>query len=282
MNKESFVNDASIKPFILWIGDKLDRSESFVHSYQSLRSRREWHCDSIYSAYEGYSWPFCYKDPINRQTLRGETFEESERALAELSTGLRKSVNDQNALSCQKYCIAILEWGGVLANNNNRILNFGDKLPEYLRDVQRKINPAIFHSTGDFQEITMNAGFTKIYSLLINDFIIYDGRVGAALGLLVRRYCEQFDLPFIPPLLRFAYGKARNSNRRDPSSHRFIFPVLANSWPKHTDNNIRANWLLKEVIETRKSKFNLLPPSKRLRALESALFMIGYDVTHCQ
>ena len=37
----------------------------------------------------------------------------------------------------------------------------------------------------------MNSGFTKIYSLYIDDFIIYDSRVGAALGFLVRCYCEE-------------------------------------------------------------------------------------------
>jgi len=282
MNRESFARDASVKSFIEWFGSKLDRPNSFVHSYNSLRPRREWHCDSIFSAYEGYSWPYCFKDPINRQTLRGETFEASERTLAELSIGLRKSVYDQDVDHSQKYCLAILEWGGVLPNNNNRILNLGASLPKYLLDVQHRLNPSVFHFAGKYDDIIMNAGFTKIYSLLIDDFIIYDGRVGAALGLLVRKYCEQLNLPCIPPLLRFAYGKARNSARRDPSSSRYNFPVLANSSSKHTQNNLKANWLLKEVVETKQSKFNLLQPSKQLRALESALFMIGYDVTNYQ
>ena len=35
----------------------------------------------------------------------------------------------------------------------------------------------------------MNSGWTKVYALMLDDFPIYDGRVGAAMGYLVRRYC---------------------------------------------------------------------------------------------
>ena len=41
----------------------------------------------------------------------------------------------------------------------------------------------------------MNAGFEKIYSVLLDGCVIYDGRVGAALGLLARQFCEASELP---------------------------------------------------------------------------------------
>jgi len=91
------------------------------------------------------------------------------------------------------------------------------------------------------------------------------------------------NLPTVPPKLLFAYGNARTTtyeplNRRNPGTKRYQFPVLSNSSPKHTENNFRGNWLLKEVLETCNSKFNVLHSSIQLRALESALFMIGYEV----
>ena len=58
--------------------------------------------------------------------------------------------------------------------------------------------------------IIMNSGFTKIYSLYINDFIIYDSRVGAALCYLVKLYCIEQKQGGVPSLLKFAYGDARN------------------------------------------------------------------------
>ena len=44
----------------------------------------------------------------------------------------------------------------------------------------------------------MNAGFIKIYSLLCDYCLIYDGRVGAALGLLTRQFCETTGRTAIP------------------------------------------------------------------------------------
>lgn len=57
----------------------------------------------------------------------------------------------------------------------------------------------------------------------------------------------------------------------------YKFPLLNNS-KSHINNNIRANWLLKEILRTTNSKFNDLDENVALRALEAALFMIGYNV----
>ena len=66
--------------------------------------------------------------------------------------------------------------------------------------------------------IIMNSGFTKIYSLYINDFIIYDSRVGAALCYLVKLYCIEQKQGGVPSSLKFAYGDARNPEvNRNPN-----------------------------------------------------------------
>jgi len=61
----------------------------------------------------------------------------------------------------------------------------------------------------DFPGVRMNAGFTKIHALMLDDFVIYDSRVGAALGLLVRNFLTEKDIAYLPEVLHFAYGKAR-------------------------------------------------------------------------
>ena len=43
------------------------------------------------------------------------------------------------------------------------------------------------------------------------------------------------------------------------------------------ENNLKANWLLKEVLSY-PSAFKNIPEQRQLRALEAALFMIGYEV----
>jgi hypothetical protein len=45
-------------------------------------------------------------------------------------------------------------------------------------------------------------------------------------------------------------------------------------------NNIIASWLLKLIIDKTRSKFNELPENIQLRALESALFMIGNKINY--
>jgi hypothetical protein len=134
-------------------------------------------------------------------------------------------------------------------------------------------------------EMIMNSGFTKIYSLCIDDFIIY-GRVGAALGFLVRKFCEDCTLEKVPNELAFAWGKGKEStyksssmNKRNPSKENYVFPELMNNPKRHTENNIRANWLLREIADITDSKFNKLEKALQMRAIEASLFMIGYEVS---
>ena len=283
MRKEQFLNRATVHSFIDWISLRLDGNKCFNHIYILKRPRGVvWECDSIYSAYENYKWAFTCKSPLSSDSLTGETFEECKFLLTNLSNGLRESIAQNDTILCQKYCIAILDWGGVLNGNKNKVFELGDNITTYFSDCKERLNANVFNLNGNYRDIIMTAGFTKIYSLLIDDFIIYDGRVGAALGLLVRKYCEEKALRAIPPELLFAYGNSKGDNygiqnRRNPSQGIFKFPLLiANK--RHTENNIRANWMLKEILSKSFSKFNTIEPQTRLRAFESALFMIGYDV----
>lgn len=283
MRKEQFLNRAAVQSFIDWISLRLDDKGSFNHHYILKRPRGVlWDCDSIYSAYENYQWSFNCKCPLSGFGLTGETFEECKLLLTDLSIGLRESIAQDDTELCQKYCISILEWGGVIPGNKNKVLGLDDNITTYLKNCKERLNADVFNLNGNYSDIIMTAGFTKIYSLLIDDFIIYDGRVGAALGLLVRKYCEEKGLRTIPPELLFAFGNSKENtvgvqNRRNPSQGIYKFPLLiANK--KHTENNIRANWILKEILSKSISKFNTIEPQTKLRAFESALFMIGYDV----
>jgi hypothetical protein len=56
------------------------------------------------------------------------------------------------------------------------------------------------------------------------------------------------------------------------------FPELIYNPKLHIENNIRANWLLRGILDSTESKFNKLDRDLQLVALESSLFMIGYDV----
>jgi len=138
----------------------------------------------------------------------------------------------------------------------------------------------------------MNAGYTKIYSLLYDDFLIYDGRVAASIGKLVTRYCIENRIATVPDELSFPYMDAKESAKkndsarknRNPSIENFLFHKL-NSNANHAMWNLHANWILREAIigsaifnwkygEENESVTN----ADALRVLESALFMVGYDL----
>lgn len=286
MNKIQYLNNEDVKSFIIWINSKLDKPNSFEHKYILKRPKGvKWECNSIFSAFENYKWGFSCVNPDSNKVVKGNTFGESNEILSKLSVGLKKSIEENNMELTQQYCISILQWGGVLNKNKEKILNMGSNITMYLSEAKKILNPNTYDTNCNDEIIIMNSGFTKIYSLIIDDYIIYDGRVGSALGLLVRKYCEDSNLRIIPNQLLFSYGNAREGkpseggkNRRNPSSTQYKFPLLSNLSKRHIENNIRANWLLKQIIDQSNSKFKKLNEDIQLRALEAALFMIGYDV----
>lgn len=285
-NKSDFLNSASVKIFLQWIMLRMDNPNSFLHCYNMKKPVRSWTCDSLYSAYENYCWPFRFKDPMNDKLITGNTFYDSAKALKSLSQGLRESIDIFDNETCMQYCLSILQWGGVLPKNDKRIIELGNDICQYLIAAQDRLNSDIPSNQFYTNNLIMNSGFTKIYSLYIDNFTIYDGRVGAALGLLVRVFCEENKLERVPDELIFAWGKGKEStykpssmNKRNPSKNTYIFPELSNNPKRHIENNIRANWLLKEIIDETNSKFNQLDKDIQMRALEASLFMIGYDIT---
>ena len=78
----------------------------------------------------------------------------------------------------------------------------------------------------------MNAGWTKVYALMLDGFPIYDGRVGAAMGYLVQRYCVSVRLCQVPTRLRFRWGVARGRHNRNPSTRSLWFPGLTATNPR--------------------------------------------------
>lgn len=275
LSKEHFLADKYVQDFISWLGQKLDGE--FKHFYKRKKNKKNWGCNSIFEAYKNYNWEFRLKEK------EVSSFEDSSLCLNELSSQLRDSINQGDNELCQEACLAILKWGGALRNNEQKIKNLGNSLIRYLQEARDKlttdtIEEADFYKTLFERTIYMNSGFSKIYSLYIDDYIIYDSRVGAALGLLVRKFAEERNLSHVPEMLTFAYGNGRGGVNRNPSSDKYKFPLLRSGdrYNNHIENNLKANWLLKETLLRNESQFNKEKDS--LRALEAALFMIGYSV----
>jgi len=265
MRKEEYLASQSVKNFISWIEPLLDTPQSFVHRYVKKRGKKPYEFDSLYSAYEKYDWGY---------------------SIDEFAVSLKQSIRDNDEQSCDKACHGILKWGGVYRGNSKRVTGLKPNLCDYLLRVKERLALDLPSYDYFFPGMHMTSGFSKIYSAYIDNYIIYDGRVGAAIGLLVRAFCVQSKLPRVPDELLFAWARGLESynpsgtSRRNPSNGSYVFPKLLSYKPeKYLENNIRANWLLSSIALKTESSFKSKQLQDRLRAIEQALFMIGYDVS---
>ena len=122
-----------------------------------------------------------------------------------------------------------------------------------------------------------DCAMTKVYAVMNRRTVVYDDRLGAALGLLCRMHLEREGRRTLPELLAFMVGDLGNP-RRDPSRNGLSF-CDKRSGREHARWNIRANWIISQVasdpVVTRVLGGQL---RERIRGLEAALFMVGDDV----
>jgi len=286
VRKPEYLSDPTVSSFMVWMQERLDKPGSFVHQYVDARTKTLWSCTSLYSAFESYEWKFDAYLPVSRQRVSGRTFADTHTFFNRLATELTESIGQGNNEKCKECCLSVLAWGGVLSRNAGVIKDLAEsgELCSELQKTRELLNLETY-DTSKHNGILINSGFTKIYSLLSDGFIMYDGRVGAALGLLVRKFCEDQALDAVPELLRFGYKRGREANysalnRRNPSTEIYRFPEISNNPGKHLNDNVKASWLLGEIIRRSDSLFSQLDSSQQVMALQAALFMIGYDVQH--
>ena len=270
MTKSQYLADPDVNNFINWLGPFLDAG--FTHSY-TLPKKTKWSCTSIFDAYLNYNWG---NNNFSSTAIKLNTF---------------KKIYDYGILTndieiIKSSCDLIFSWGGVENGNRKYVNNYKHKI---YKDIRAELAAGIllfdqlaFNDKIPNNKIRLNSGFTKVYSLLRNDFIIYDSRVALALFYLIGQYILAIGLTDIPNLLRFRIPprKGKNAKRQIPqflTNNSFVING-PNGVNNYQISNMRANWILSEVLNRNPgSLFNTLPVELRLRALESALFMIGYD-----
>ena len=78
MNKQNYLENNTIVDFINWITPKISGESNFYHQYLNIRNNTIWKCNSIYNAYENYSWRFNCSLP-DKSKIKGSTYNESEK-----------------------------------------------------------------------------------------------------------------------------------------------------------------------------------------------------------
>lgn len=234
-----------------------------------------WECRSLQDAADWYQW-----NRGGRETTKSR--------LEDLSERLRKCLSEADESSCHELhhvCLEILEWGGVERVSSKWLRE--SCIDKSLRWKTNKAVEFLIEGSGltkwshfDGKDLVMNSGMTKVYALAAPaDIPMYDGRVGAGLGLLARKYLEDKRHNAVPEELRFPWGagQATSQNRdthpRNPSCPPYTFPCLSrggeNPDKYHAEWCWRAGRILREAVKDLKVE---------LRYVEDALFMIGYDV----
>ena len=238
LNRSQYLADPSVREFLEWVSPRLSQDGTFVHQYAPARGA-PWGCRSLFDAYQRYEWPFSVTFPGEAVT-KGRTLDENTVVLERLAKLLRSSLAVADDEAFYEGAVTTLRWGGVFPRNGTRLLQLGDQIVGEFAAASSQLEPTRADTERIDDVHLMNAGFTKIYSLLLDDFPIYDGRVGAALGYLVRMYCEEGALATPPGALRFAWGVAKGSapgtakKNRNPSSGTIRFPALRADVRLHT------------------------------------------------
>lgn len=254
----------------------------FNHDYRITRSYRwnqwrkqsgyrddgRWFCSSLAEADLRYSW----------------TQSQGKRTFEQLSDNLMAAIKADNEPLVRSICLEIFTWGGVGANNMNRSrIWVEDQTKGTLVGRLKQAVAALQDRNADLEgfdgkSALMNSAMTKVYAACCPDqLVIYDGRVGAALGLIVRDFLSEAGHPGpVPAELAFAWGAARTPGvNRNPSKGPFVFPPLFRSAAdqKHALLMREVSYLLCETVK------QINKPEVTLNRLERALFMIGYHVS---
>ena len=266
-----------LKDFTDWLAEKW--AGDFHHAYQVTASRHwrwyrqnfrtdTWLCNSLSDALRKYSWA-------------GKGYEDNKKSLATWAYALRDSLSRGDNADAKVCCIGILDWGNVRARTTKDWLEkLSDRgaLCTRLVDAMAALKDGKTSCFDVPEEFLMNSGTTKIYSLgdSSDGLVIYDGRVGAALGYLAARFLELRGIGEVPEDLGFMWGASRptrqGQHRRNPSTGSYRFRELGVGNKKnrqHADMVAKTSSLLENL-----SRQTGVAP----RDWEAALFMVGYEL----
>ena len=220
MKREEYLKNTYVRDFVNWLNLRVTGEKPFPHSYYSSKPEGYWECSSLYEAYEKYEWNGC-------------SFAENQSSLNQFRDKIFDAIkqNDNEAFTTTVH--EVLKWGGVQNGNTLKLEQWGDCALRILLNNARILEPSNTSTLDLSRSIVINAGWTKVYSLILDDFPIYDSRVAAALGYLVRQYCIENKSPSVPELLQFRWPQGQSMVNRDPSYEHLKLKRLYHSQTKY-------------------------------------------------
>lgn len=281
MLRNQYLSISVVDDFINWLAVNLDHPTLLAHAYIDRRRGKKVF-KGLHDACSQYHW----KHQGALHTPGGTSLASSHATVSALGDALQSAVKAGNDLDALVASTDVMTWGGVRAGNVRWLTINHSGLAQTLASTSAALaSDNLGHPllTGN-KQLRFNAGMTKIYSLLVNDLIIYDSRVAAALGWIVVKYCQARHLSKVPSELAFPWAPAKEAKNaqspknRNPGQRPYLFPHLR-SGEHHARWNVKASWVLAATLARAPgSVFNTFSIVPALRRLEAALFMIGYDL----
>ena len=282
MKKSKYRADTAVNAFSEWLAKHLSDG-TFATSYLDRDTKSKKTFKSLFDAYDNYCWQYS-AIPGLAHPPGTYNFNANLEALKHLRKKLFCALDPLKGsdTAMRDSAIDVMTWGGVRPGNVMWLNNNYKGLKNLVQDVRGVLNlqDTAKIPTGNLR---FNSGMTKVYSLICEDFIIYDSRVAAALGWAVTKFCQEKGHATVPEELKFPWAPAKespnqkNPKRRDPSIDKLRFPRLSPG-RKHATWNLKASWLLNYTLECADPDEDFKRAENPLRALEAALFMIGYDL----
>ncbi|MGY4494886.1 hypothetical protein [Pseudomonas sp. TE3610] len=243
----------------------------------------------LHDALAAYQWPprskhplavavpgFPYFHPQLNSLAADSDFRANAALLSDLQRALRASFASGSAQSQELAgaVAATLHWGGVYTSRSNK----GWLLRNHAQLHSLMNHFVVDHAVGDdvsnIVGLRFNSGMTKVYALLLQDFIIYDSRVAGALAWLALQWWTVYQkqpAATLPSALKFGclIGNGSKARYRNPCPA--VFPWLRNSPFDHYTWNVRANWILASA----QNRAGAGSRFADLREIEAALFQMG-------
>jgi hypothetical protein len=288
MNKQEFINDSDVKTFISFLADSWKGGFDFNVGIKGEGAQQAEYkqISSLKQAYEQYLLEYSIKTSLrlpNEIALQGSSLADGEAVLAYCKDKLMAegalNLTDKDIREASEL---VLKLGGAFRDANkdkvedrtfDLVKIYQNAIKEW-QDINQNSRPFFAENELSFPS---NSGFTKIYTLILTDFVNYDSRIATALAYLIDT-CFNSEIPSALVLAMPPYRKAAN-NKPDKRKVNGIFrPTENKDSRKHFESNVKASLVLSEVLKVIQQE----DPSANLRQLEAALFMVGYDVRNQQ
>lgn len=276
MNKNAYLHDRIVAAFVTYVARMLTGEIAVDRIWPGFEAKFGAVPDkTLEQLFRKYSW---------REKSLATTTRELRPLRRALRDVLRRPAN-LTADMLRARLIPIVRWGmGNAQAYDKWARDQGEQLTALFADGVAALNSAS-PDLAAFERAKMNSGFTKPFSQAADYSIMLDGRVGAALCLLVRQFltCHpELAVNGVPDVLAFRWGEQRPRPGllpvpRNPSGDGLEFSRLANAGSRRwAELNIRANWIIRAARDQAGARW--CRGHHGLRHIEAALFMLGYRI----